>query len=207
MKSNLNEVWNLIDSLSFAEKKIIYKRMQNEINNKLFEIVDKINERAAMDPISLEDITKEVEDVRRKRYGRKIKIVVDTNIFISAFLGSKKARFLLKDIINDEYILIMSSEQLLEIKEVLNRPKFEKYISKAEIDELVELISLKAIMPAIYDKITDCRDEKDNMILEEAVYGNANYIITGDDDLLILNPYRWIKIVMLRDFLNELYDL
>ncbi|WHE06025.1 hypothetical protein PGH24_07525 [Thermoanaerobacterium thermosaccharolyticum] len=71
MKSNLNEVWNLIDSLSFAEKKIIYKRMQNEINNKLFEIVDKINERAAMDPISLEDITKEVEDVRRKRYGRK----------------------------------------------------------------------------------------------------------------------------------------
>ncbi|MDK2828132.1 MAG: uncharacterized protein PWP67_932 [Clostridium butyricum] len=137
----------------------------------------------------------------------KIKIVVDTNIFISAFLGSKKARFLLKDIINDEYILIMSSEQLLEIKEVLNRPKFEKYISKAEIDELVELISLKAIMPAIYDKITDCRDEKDNMILEEAVYGNANYIITGDDDLLILNPYRWIKIVMLRDFLNEIYDL
>ena len=137
----------------------------------------------------------------------KIKIVVDTNIFISAFLGSKKARFLLKDIINDEYILIMSSEQLLEIKEVLNRPKFKKYISKAEIDELIELISLKATMPAIYDKITDCRDEKDNMILEEAVYGNANYIITGDDDLLILNPYRWIKIVMLRDFLNEIYDL
>ncbi|MFU0784225.1 MAG: Addiction module protein [Thermoanaerobacterium thermosaccharolyticum] len=63
MKSNLNEVWNLIDSLSFAEKKIIYKRMQNEINNKLLEIVDKINERADMDPISLEDITKEVEDV------------------------------------------------------------------------------------------------------------------------------------------------
>ncbi|MEG6569976.1 hypothetical protein EDC21_11819 [Thermohydrogenium kirishiense] len=68
MKSNLNEVWNLIDSLSFAEKKIIYKRMQNEINNKLLEIVDKINERADTDPISLGDITKEVEDVRRKRY-------------------------------------------------------------------------------------------------------------------------------------------
>ncbi|ADL68486.1 MULTISPECIES: hypothetical protein [Thermoanaerobacterium] len=70
MKSNLNEVWNLIDSLSFAEKKIIYKRMQNEINNKLLEIVDKINERADTDPISLGDITKEVEDVRRKRYGK-----------------------------------------------------------------------------------------------------------------------------------------
>lgn len=137
----------------------------------------------------------------------KIRVVVDTNIFISAFLGSKNARFLLKEIVNDEYILIMSSEQLLEIKEVLHRPKFEKYISKQEVDELIELISLKAIMPVIYDKITDCRDKKDNMILEEAVYGNANYIITGDDDLLILNPFRWIKIVRLRDFLSEIYDL
>lgn len=70
MKSNLNEVWNLIDSLPFAEKKIIYKRMQNEINNKLFEIMEKTNERAEMDPISLDDITKEVEDVRSKRYGK-----------------------------------------------------------------------------------------------------------------------------------------
>jgi uncharacterized protein len=58
----------------------------------------------------------------------------------------------------------------------------------------------------IYDKITDCRDEKYNMIFEETVYKNANYIVTGDD-LLILNSYRWIKIVMLRDFLNEIYDL
>ncbi|OXT09544.1 hypothetical protein CE561_00850 [Thermoanaerobacterium thermosaccharolyticum] len=68
MKSNLNEVWNLINSLSFAEKKIIYKRMQNEIDKKLFEIVNKINERADTAQISLDDITKEVEYIRRKRY-------------------------------------------------------------------------------------------------------------------------------------------
>jgi len=101
----------------------------------------------------------------------------------------------------------MSAEQLLEIKEVLNRPKFKKYVSKSEIDALIELLSLKIVEPVIYQKITDCRDEKDNMILEEAVYGNADYIITGDDDLLVLNPYRWIKIVELRSFLKEMYDL
>lgn len=61
-------MWNLINSLSYAEKKIIYKRMQNEIDKKLFEIVNKINERADTDPISLDDITKEVEYIRRKRY-------------------------------------------------------------------------------------------------------------------------------------------
>ena len=137
----------------------------------------------------------------------RIKVVIDTNIFISAFLGSKNAKLLLKEIINDEFILIMSTEQLNEIREVLNRPKFEKYITPGEIDELVTLLSMKISIPAIYDKIKDCRDIKDNMILEEAVYGNAQYIITGDEDLLVLNPYRWIKIVNLKDFIKEIYEL
>ncbi|MBS3968885.1 MAG: putative toxin-antitoxin system toxin component, PIN family [Clostridia bacterium] len=137
----------------------------------------------------------------------KIKIVIDTNIFISAYLGSKKAKFLIKEILNDEYILIMSDEQLSEVKEVLLRPKFSKYILPGEVEELVSLLSLKVAIPVVYDTINDCRDEKDNMILEEAVYGNAQYIITGDEDLLVLNPYRWIKIVKLNDFLKEMYQL
>lgn len=137
----------------------------------------------------------------------KIRLVVDTNIFISAFLGSKNAKFLIREIFNDEYDLIMSEKQLREIQEVLKRPKFSKYISTAEIDELINLLSLKVIIPAIYDKIYDCRDVKDNMILEEAVYGNGQYIITGDDDLLVLNPYRWVKIILLKEFLIENYDL
>ncbi|MBS4025284.1 MAG: putative toxin-antitoxin system toxin component, PIN family [Clostridia bacterium] len=137
----------------------------------------------------------------------KVKIVVDTNIFISAFLGSKKAKFLVKEILNNEYILIMSVIQLAEVKEVLLRPKFKKYISVGEINELIDLLTLKVNTPAIYDKITDCRDKKDNMILEVAVYGNAQYIITGDEDLLVLHPYKWIKIVKLTNFLYEMYDL
>lgn len=138
---------------------------------------------------------------------KKVRVVVDTNIFISSFLGSKNAKFLIREIFNDEYDLIMSEQQLREIEEVLKRPKFSKYISTTEVDELINLLSLKVIIPAIYDKIKDCRDFKDNMILEEAVYGNAQYIITGDDDLLVLNPYRWIKITLLKEFLIQNYDL
>lgn len=137
----------------------------------------------------------------------KIKIVVDTNIFISAFLGSKNAKLLFKEIVNDEFILIMSTAQLSEIKDVLSRPKFERYITPGEVEELIALLSMKISTPAIYDNIKDCRDVKDNMILEEAVYGNAQYIITGDEDLLVLNPYRWIKIVNLKDFITEIYEL
>jgi putative PIN family toxin of toxin-antitoxin system len=138
---------------------------------------------------------------------QKIRLVIDTNIFVSAFLGSKNAKFLVKEIFNDEYDLIISEEQLREIDEVLRRPKFTKYILTWEIEELISLLSLKIIVPAIYDKINDCRDKKDNMILEEAVYGNAEYIITGDEDLLVLNPYKWIKIYTLKEFLIQMYDL
>ena len=137
----------------------------------------------------------------------KTRIVVDTNIFISAFLGSKNAKFLVKEILNEEFELIMSDAQLEEIQQVLLRPKFTKYILPAEVNEIILLLSMKIINPAIYEKISDCRDIKDNMILEEAVYGNAQFVITGDEDLLVLNPYRWIKILNLKDFIKIVYDL
>ena len=53
----------------------------------------------------------------------------------------------------------------------------------------------------IIETIKACRDPKDDMFLELAVNGNANYIITGDDDLLSLNPFREIKILTPNDFL------
>jgi uncharacterized protein len=136
-----------------------------------------------------------------------IRIVIDTNIFVSAFLGSKNAKFLLKEIFNGAYLLVMSSDQLEEIREVLLREKFNKYITRSEVEELMALLSFKATIPAIYERIYDCRDKKDNFILEEAVYGNAQFIITGDEDLLVLNPYKWIKILTLKDFLKEIYEL
>jgi len=101
----------------------------------------------------------------------------------------------------------MSQIQLSEIETVLKREKFCKYISHGEVDEFISALSLKIVMPAIYEAIKDCSDEKDNLILEEAVYGNAKYIITGDEDLLVLNPYRWIKVISLREFIKELYDI
>lgn len=68
MKASLNEVWELIDSLTLDEKRIIYKRMERDINSKLLDILEKANERSEKDSISFEDITKEVEETRGKLY-------------------------------------------------------------------------------------------------------------------------------------------
>ena len=56
---------------------------------------------------------------------------------------------------------------------------------------------------AITEQINDCRDPNDNKFLELAVCGNADVLVTGDDDLLALNPFRGIAIVTPRDFLNS----
>jgi putative PIN family toxin of toxin-antitoxin system len=138
---------------------------------------------------------------------KKYKVVVDTNIFISAFLGSKNAKLIVRDIFTDQYLLIISHEQLQEIKTVLQRPKFGKYIHPHELDELLNLLSLKTIVPSNYGSINDCRDAKDNMILEAAVYGNVDFIITGDEDLLTLHPYRWIKILSQTAFIKLIYGI
>ena len=68
LKANVNEVWELIDNLTLGEKRMIYKKIEQEIGTELLDILDKVNERAEKDSISLEEITKEVEDVRGYLY-------------------------------------------------------------------------------------------------------------------------------------------
>lgn len=60
-----------------------------------------------------------------------------------------------------------------------------------------------AEMVEIDEAITICRDPKDNKLLELAVSGNANFLVTGDKDLLVLNPFRGIEIIVPRDFLEK----
>ncbi len=68
MKPDLSEVWELITNLPYEEKKIIYKKMQNEINSKLNDLVDRVNERAEQESIEFGVITKEVESVRERNH-------------------------------------------------------------------------------------------------------------------------------------------
>jgi putative toxin-antitoxin system toxin component, PIN family len=91
---------------------------------------------------------------------KKYKVVIDTNIFVSAFLGSKNAKLIVRDIFTGQYSLIMCHEQLREINSVLQRPKFGKYIHPHELAEFISLLSLRTIVPSNYGKINDCRDKK-----------------------------------------------
>ncbi len=137
---------------------------------------------------------------------RKIRVVVDTNIWISFLIG-KTIAGLSNAIINNSVQILFSEELFDELIEVLNRPKFRKYFSTEDIYELVSLINTKVEWIKITNHFNDCRDAKDNFLLDLIVSGKADYLVTGDDDLITLNPYKNVNILHYRDFTEILNEL
>ena len=98
----------------------------------------------------------------------------------------------------------MSYQTLEELTLVLFRKKFDKYfLNDTERLEIVDKIGQNSILFEPDARISDCRDPKDNMILELAVSANATCIISGDEDLLVLHPFRGIPILKAPDFLEQ----
>ena len=128
-----------------------------------------------------------------------MKIVIDTNIWISYLLGSL-LQGLDNKIISKEIKIVASSEMLKELAAVLARPKFKEIISYKQIKELFSLIDGYAVIVSPKQKVDVCRDKKDNFLLEVALEAKAEYLVTGDNDLLVLNNFRDIKIVKPKDF-------
>lgn len=128
-----------------------------------------------------------------------MKIVVETNVLISFLIGKSLSGFLDK-VLQQKVKVFSSSKQMIEIASVLRREKFQKYFIEQDIKEFLALLfqTFHYVKPT--RKIKACRDAKDNYILEIADEGDVDYIITGDDDLLVLNPFKEIKIITPRKF-------
>ena len=100
--------------------------------------------------------------------------------------------------------LAFSNGTMDEFVEVLFRKKFDKYfLNNEEKWNTIQRISISAIFFSLTEVITACRDPKDDKFLELAISANASCIITGDKDLLILNPFRDIPILNAVDCINN----
>ena len=132
-------------------------------------------------------------------YGNTLRVVIDTNIWISFLIG-KSLIGLSQVIISSQIIVLFSDDLFRELVEVLNRPKFKKYFSESAIKDLVTLLYEKVELIDVTSHFDDCRDAKDNFLLDLAASGHANYLVTGDADLLILNPFHSVEIISYQDF-------
>ncbi|QXV67050.1 putative toxin-antitoxin system toxin component, PIN family [Mucilaginibacter sp. 21P] len=133
---------------------------------------------------------------------RGLRVILDTNLWIS-FLIRKDHSFLTQLILSKKVRLLFSEELLKEFIEVSRRPKFIKYFSGNSVDEILDIINDFAEFIEVDSVVTACRDEKDNFLLSLAKDGRADYLITGDNDLLELNPFGKTKIILLSDFILE----
>jgi putative PIN family toxin of toxin-antitoxin system len=134
------------------------------------------------------------------------RVLLDTNVFISSFVFKKALARIAKAWEKNRFIWILSPEIQQEYLSVISRPKFRQ--TQEEIVLIFDLLSaaieigvIKRVIPkgklqVIHD------DPKDNIFLECAVAGNADYIITGDQHLLRLRAYRKIKIISPRAFVD-----
>ncbi|WP_244141951.1 putative toxin-antitoxin system toxin component, PIN family [aff. Roholtiella sp. LEGE 12411] len=129
------------------------------------------------------------------------RFVFDTNVLISAFLFSQSQPRQALDQAQDIGVIVLSSSVFSELKEVLYRPKFDRYLTKERRQEFLENLTQNAQFIDVTEQINECRDPKDNKYLELALSSQAECIVTGDDDLLVLNPWRGIYILTIQEFL------
>ena len=133
---------------------------------------------------------------------RNNSFVVDNNILVSALLVKNSIPFQVIQKIEELGIILYSEATLLELNQVLNRKKFAKYFTLEEKQVFLVKLIEKSELIEIEEVITACRDPKDDKFLELAVSGKADFMITGDRDLLVLNPFRNIEIITANEFLG-----
>lgn len=123
------------------------------------------------------------------------RVVIDTNVLISSlfFTTSTPAQAVDKAVTKAE--LIATTETLRELIGKLYSPKFDRYVRRERRDALLERVASLVEIIDVLQSIRASRDPKDDKFLEAAVNGRADVIVTGDKDLLDLNPFRGIAIV------------
>ena len=133
------------------------------------------------------------------------RVIIDTNIWISFLIG-KKLRKLKQQIVSKKIKLITTDQLLKEIEQVSQRPHLRKYFPADKVEELIELLQIIADNKKLKNIPSICRDPKDDFLLELSKVGHADFLITGDKDLLELKKYKKTEIISAKEFENRLKE-
>ena len=131
----------------------------------------------------------------------KLRVIVDTNCWISFLIGRRLSRIV--DLLSNERIqLVLCNELLEEIRDVTSRPKFAKYFPQEEVESLIEFMQLIGEVFEPKQQVRLCRDEADDYLLALAIEAKANYLVSGDQDLLVLQRIEGCEIVDVTTFVS-----
>lgn len=129
------------------------------------------------------------------------RVVVDTNTLVSRLLLPHSVPGRAVRLVVDQGQLLISEDTMSELAEVLARAKFDRYVTIENRQQFLRLLGRIAEWVPVVAAVQACRDPEDDKFLALGVSGGADTLITGDDDLLILNPFQGIPIVTPADYL------
>lgn len=129
-----------------------------------------------------------------------MRIIIDTNVLVSAAILPHSLPYKALNLVIDDDLLLFSEETLTELVQVLDRPKFDAYITYEKRAGFLEMLGSFAEIVTVTRPIIACRDPNDDKFLSAAFHGDADYIISGDQDLLVLDPFMEIAIITHKDF-------
>jgi len=131
------------------------------------------------------------------------KIIIDTNLWVS-FIILNKLNLLDPFIYSNQIRILFSQELIKEIESTISKPKLKKYFGPNSLDEMLSTFDPYIDLIDVKSPINICRDPKDNFLLSLAKDGKADFIITGDKDLLDLKAFRKTKIRTINEFISEI---
>jgi uncharacterized protein len=135
--------------------------------------------------------------------GAASRLVVDTNVFVSAIILPLSVPRRAFDQALDHSVLLFSEATMSELTDVLFRQKLDSYVSREERLLFLRRLASAAEFVPVIQIVRECRDPKDDKFLEVALNGRADVIVTGDADLLELHPWRGSAILSPADYLQR----
>jgi len=134
---------------------------------------------------------------------KSVKVIFDTNVWISFLIGKRLTS--VKKHISDGRITIVTTGQLIaEIKTVTSRKKLREYFPKKAVGELIELLEVIAEHVDIEPRHSISRDPKDDFLFDLIDFSKADFLVTGDKDLLAHNPFKTAQILTPTEFVKHL---
>lgn len=133
-----------------------------------------------------------------------MKAVIDTGVLVSALIRSQSTPgAVLRALAANRFTAIYTTEMLVEVVDVLGRARFRtKYhIQPDDIAALIQLLRLRGELVIPTHTVTACRDPKDDKFLTAALAGQADCIVSGDADLLVLTPFEGIPVLRPAEFI------
>ena len=133
---------------------------------------------------------------------KRLKIILDTNWYVSASINRTSRRRLYELLINENLTIYYSRELLVEYESVISRKKFEKFIRQEQVSRFIRLVLTRLKPVEIKTLVRLSRDAKDNFLLSMSIDCGADYLITGDPDLLVIKEFGKTKILNMVEFRN-----